>query len=79
MLATLARAFRVSVVLGADLPPGLKLAAERLPMRSIQRRPARPDEQVPAGSVQVRLSSGASRLVTTPAELQEAVLPAPAQ
>ena len=79
LLATLARSFRVSVVLGADLPPGLKLAAERLPMRAIQRRPARPEDQVPAGSVQVRFASGTSRRVTTPAELQEAVLPSTAQ
>ena len=79
LLATLARSFRVSVVLGADLAPELKQATERLPMRAIQRRPARPEDQVPAGSVQVRLASGEPRLVSTVAALQEALLPLPAK
>ena len=79
LLATLARHYRVTVVLGADVAPELKLAAERLQMRVIQHRPARPADQVPAGSVKVLLSEGASRIVATPAALQEAVLPSPAK
>ncbi len=75
LLATLARHFKVSVVLGTDTPVELKRAIERLPMRTIQRRQARPDDQVPAGSVQVRLASGVTRLVTTPTELLDVVQP----
>ena len=77
LLASLARHFRVTVVLGADISPALKLATERLPMRVIQHRPARPEEQVPAGSVKVLLPAGESRVVSTPEALQEAVLPSP--
>ena len=59
--------------------PLSKLAAERLPMRVIQRRPARPEDQVPAGSVKVLLSEGKTAIVTTPEALQQAVLPSPAK
>lgn len=79
LLATLARHYRVTVVLGADLAPALKLATERLQMRVIQHRPARPADQVPAGSVKVLLPEGASLIVTTPETLQEAVLPSRAK
>ncbi len=48
-------------------------------MRMIQHRPARPADQVPAGSVKVLLADGASRIVATPEALQEAVLPSPAK
>jgi uncharacterized protein YyaL (SSP411 family) len=78
LLAALARHFKVTVVLGADLAPDLKLAAQRLQMRVIQRRPAQPDDQVPAGSIKVICASGESKLVSTPAALQQAVMPAPA-
>jgi hypothetical protein len=73
--ATLAREFSVTVVTGGNLAPELKQAIERLPMRMIQRRAAKPADDVPAGSARVILSSGESRLVKTPGDLQEAVLP----
>jgi hypothetical protein len=79
MLAILARHYHVTVVLGADVAPALKLAAERLQMRVIQHRAARPDDQVPAGSIKVLLPQGESRIVTTPEALQQAVLPSPAK
>jgi uncharacterized protein YyaL (SSP411 family) len=79
LLATLSRHFKATVVVGADISPALKLATQRLQMRVIQRRPARPDDQVPAGSVKVLLSGGDSRLVSTPEALQEALLPSPAK
>jgi hypothetical protein len=79
LLASLSRHYRVTVALGADISPALKLAAQRLQMRVIQHRPARPDDQVPAGSVKVLLPNGESRIVTTPEALQEAVLPSPAK
>lgn len=75
LLATLARHFRVNVVLGANVRPELKLAAERLQPRVIQRRPARPDDQVPDGAVKVILPDGVSRIITAPEDLQQAVLP----
>jgi len=78
-LATMARNFRVTVVLGADIPSALKLATERLQMRVIQHRPARAEDQVPAGSVKVLLPQGESRIVATPEALQEALLPSPAK
>jgi len=79
LLATLARSFRASVVYGPDLTPELKLATERLPMRVIQRRPAQPEDQVPAGSVLVRLAAGEPLLVSTAAALQQALLPLPSK
>ena len=79
LLATMARHYPVTVVLGANTPPDLKLATERLQMRVIQHRPARAADQVPDGSVKVLLPQGESRMVTTPAALQEALLPSPAK
>lgn len=75
--ATLARAFRVTVIAGADLPPEMKLATERLPMRMIQRRPLNSSDQIPAGSVKITFSNGESRMASTPDELKEALLPSP--
>lgn len=75
ILATLARHFRITVVIGADISPELKLATERLQMRVIQHRMARPEDQVPPGSIKVLLSHGESRIVSTPETLQDALLP----
>ena len=75
LMATLVRHFKVTVAIGKDTPPALKAAIERLSLRSIQRRPAKPEEEVPAGSVKVLLAEGVSITATSPAELQEAVLP----
>ena len=77
LLATMARHFHVTVILGADIPPALRLATERLQMRVVQHRPARPGDQVPPKSVKVLLPGGESRIVSTPEALQEAVLPSP--
>lgn len=73
--ATLARTHKVVLVSGANLPPELKLAAERLPMRMIQRRPAKAKDEIPAGSIKVILADGESKLVSTPEALSQAVLP----
>jgi hypothetical protein len=73
--ATLARENKVVLVTGADLPPDLKLAAERLPARMIQRRAAKPDDEVPAGSIKVVFSEGEAKTVSTPEALAQAVLP----
>jgi uncharacterized protein YyaL (SSP411 family) len=79
LAATVVRHYKVTVVCGADLPSALKTAVERLPMRSVQRRPARPDDQVPAGSVKVLLSEGDPLIVSTPEALQQALLPSPSK
>ncbi len=75
--AALARQYMVTVVVGADIPPAMKLATERLPIRMVQRRAAKSRDEVPPGSVRVLLASGVTRLVSTPEALQEAVLPSP--
>lgn len=75
--ATLAREFKVTLVLGPGLTPEMKLATERLPIRMIQRRGAKLNETVPVGAVKVVLANGESRIVSTPQALQEAVLPSP--
>ena len=77
LLATLARHYPVTVLLGSDLAPDLKLASERLQLRAVQHRSALPADQVPAGAVKVMLPAGDSRLVTTAAALQQALLPLP--
>jgi uncharacterized protein YyaL (SSP411 family) len=76
LIASLARHFPVVVVHGTDLPPELRLAIERLPMRIFHRRAARDGEMIPAGAVKV--STGGEedgRIVTTPEALAEALLP----
>jgi hypothetical protein len=73
--ATLARENKVVLVSGGSLSPELKLAAERLPARMIQRRAAKPKDEVPAGSIKVVFTTGEPKLVTTPEALAQAVLP----
>ncbi|MEO8615157.1 MAG: DUF255 domain-containing protein, partial [Luteolibacter sp.] len=73
--ATIARSFNVTVIAGTGLPPEMKLACEQLPMRMIQRRLAKADDQIPADSVKIIFASGTKLVVSTPAALQEALLP----
>ncbi len=75
LLASLNRHFNMTVVVGADLPAALESATVRLPLRSVQRRPARSEDQVPAGAIKILFSAGKDVVVTTPEELQEALLP----
>ena len=75
--ATLAREYKVDLILGTDLSAEMKLAAERLPMRMIQRRVAKPQDEVPPGSIQIKFAHGESRIVSTVEALRDAVLPAP--
>lgn len=76
LIATMARHYPVVVVQGADLPPALRLAIERLPMRVFQRRTAREGDNIPAGAVKV-VTGGKedARIITTPEALAEALLP----
>ncbi len=75
LLAALARHYRVTVVVGAEVSPALQLAVERLPLRMIQQRRARPDDEVAPGTVKVLLSNGQTRTAASPEALQEVVLP----
>ena len=77
--ATLARHHKVLLVTGEALSPELKLATERLPMRMIQRRAAKPKDEVPPGSIKVILGDSEPRLVSTVEALKEAVLPSPSE
>lgn len=79
LLATLSRHYRVTAVLGESLPPAMQTAAERLAMRAIHRRPAKPADNVPAGAIKILLKGDEFRIATTPEALQEAVLPSPAK
>ena len=73
--ATLAREFKVTVVSGEGISPELKLATERLPLRMVQRRVAKSEDQIPAGSAMIRFQGGRQVIVSTPAALAEAFLP----
>ncbi len=78
LLATMARHFRATVVYSADIPPALKLAMERLPLRMVQRRAAKPADAMPAGAVKLLLGEDEqSLIITTPEALQDALLPSP--
>lgn len=77
--ATLARHHKVVLVTGEALSPELKLATELLPMRMIQRRAAKPKDEVPPGSIKVILGDSEPRLVSTAEALKEAVLPSPTE
>ena len=73
--ATLMRHYRLTVLRGDTLPAELKLAVERLPVRTIQRRDAKPAEGVPAGSVRVLLPDERSVVVSSADALHRAILP----
>ena len=78
LLAAMARHYKATVVYAADIPPALKLAVERLPLRMVQRRAAKPADEVPAGAVKILLGEDEqSRIVTTPEALRDALLPSP--
>jgi uncharacterized protein YyaL (SSP411 family) len=75
--ATIAREFKVTVVAGTGISPELKLAVERLPVRMVQRRSAKPGDEIPPGAVMVIFANGGKHSVSTPAALQEVLLPQP--
>lgn len=74
--ATVCRHYRVAALIGQDLPPAMKLAVERLPVRTVPRRPATAAEEVPAGAVKILLPDDRSVMATTPEQLLEAIRPA---
>jgi uncharacterized protein YyaL (SSP411 family) len=75
LLATLVRHYPVTILMGEGLPAGMMQALERLPMRTVQRRPAKPAEAVAAGSVKILLPEEVVKEATTVEALQEALLP----
>jgi hypothetical protein len=74
--ATLARHFKVTIVAGENLSPELKLAAERLPMRMIHRRPSKPQDSIPSGAIKVIRGDSEPLMVTSPEALALATSPA---
>jgi uncharacterized protein len=75
MLATLARHFKITVILSPDATPELKNAVQRLQARVIHRRIATEGDAVPPASAKVLLPGGAQVVVDTPQALMQAVLP----
>jgi uncharacterized protein len=75
LLASLVRHFRVTVLVGDGVSGDLKKALDRMPPRTVQRRPAKPDEAVPAGTVRILLADGVSINANTAEALQQALLP----
>jgi uncharacterized protein YyaL (SSP411 family) len=73
--ATLARHFRVTVVMGEGISAEMKLAIERLPLRMIQRRPAKSKDEVPPGSAIILQENAEPRTVSDADALREALLP----
>ncbi|MES2476558.1 MAG: DUF255 domain-containing protein [Verrucomicrobiota bacterium] len=69
--ATLAREFPLTVIYGTVLTDDLRAAVERLPLRMVQRRAAKSEDEIPAGAVKVDLPGSPSRLVSTAAELRD--------
>jgi uncharacterized protein YyaL (SSP411 family) len=76
LLATVARHYKVAVLLAPDAPAELQAAAQRLQPRIIHRRIAAAD-QVPPASAKVVLPDGTSIVVDSPSALATAILPAP--
>lgn len=77
--ATLAREFSVTLLTGASLPADLRLAVQRMPARMLQRRDAKPADEVPANAVKIIFKNGDFKVVTRAEELQQAVLPSPSK
>lgn len=76
--ATLIRHYRLTLAIGPGISPELRSAVERLPARVVQRRPAKPGENVPSSSIRVLLPDGATLDVSSAETLRQAVLPPPA-
>ena len=76
LMAAVARHYKITALYGGGLSPEMKLAVERLPLRVVQRRPAKPAEQVPAGSVKLLLGEEERDvMVSDPQALRQAILP----
>lgn len=73
--ATLARHFRVTVILGENVPAELRAAVDRLPIRMVQRRAGKSLDAIPAGAVKVVAGAGEPVVVTSPEALLQVVLP----
>ncbi len=73
--ATMARHYRVTVVAGEGITPEMKLAIQRLPLRMIQRRPAKSKDEVPPRSVMIIQENTEPRTITDPSMLREVLLP----
>ncbi len=75
LLAALSRHHGVTVLAGAGLSPEMKLAVERLPLRTFHRRSAGTGDEVPAGSVKIFVPGLDPVTVEDVHLLREALLP----
>ncbi|MEX1048302.1 MAG: DUF255 domain-containing protein [Akkermansiaceae bacterium] len=75
--ATVARHFNVTLVIGPEVSPDLRLAIERLPLRMIQRRSAKSEDAVPAEAVKILFANDEPRVVSTVEALKQALSSSP--
>jgi uncharacterized protein YyaL (SSP411 family) len=75
LLATLLRQYPVTAVSGHGLSEDMARAVLWLPLREVERRPAREKDDVPDGKIRLLLPGERTVLVSTPEELRQALLP----
>jgi hypothetical protein len=76
ILATIARHLKVSVIVGEGVQGDLLRAVQELTPRVIQRRMARSEEAVPAGTVKIIFANGTQKSASTAEALRQGVLSA---
>jgi uncharacterized protein YyaL (SSP411 family) len=75
LAATLLRHHSPVVVMGAGIPPELKTAVARLPLRTVNRRVATPKDEVPPAAVRILWPDGHAEVCETAASFSQALLP----
>jgi uncharacterized protein YyaL (SSP411 family) len=75
ILATLARHFKVSVIVGEGVQGDFLRAVQELTPRVIQRRMAKPEDAVPAGTVKIIFADGTVKSASSAETLRQGVLP----
>ncbi|MGD7653542.1 MAG: hypothetical protein ACQCXQ_10035 [Verrucomicrobiales bacterium] len=75
LTAVLAREFPRVLVYGDGLSPEMREVVALADVRTVQRRHANEGDGVAAGSVKLVSADGEERVISTPAELREALLP----
>jgi uncharacterized protein YyaL (SSP411 family) len=71
ILAALLRSYPITVTQGENLSGDLQSAVHGLSIRSVLRRDAKAQDQVPAGAIQVSGGSGAETILRNPDELRQ--------
>jgi uncharacterized protein len=75
LLAGLSHTHGVTILVGGEVSPEVKLAVRQLPLRTFHRKMAGSGANLPSGAVQLTLPSGEIRLVDDVDLLREALLP----